>query len=271
MQRPLYQVDAFTSAPFAGNPAAVVPLEAWLPDDTLQAVAAENNLSETAYLVPAGPARWELRWFTPSREVPLCGHATLASAFVLTDLMGEPSPVLTFATRQSGDLVVTRAGRRFEMRLPLRPSTPAAGAGELDAVAAVLGGRPLELWSAPADDDLSLIALFPEASSVAALCPDFVGMRTLPARNLIATAPGGGADFVCRVFAPVAGIDEDPVTGSAQCSLVPFWSARTGVATFHARQVSRRGGDLYSRLTEDAVWVAGDAVLYLKGEISLPD
>ena len=268
MDLSIYQVDAFTDTLFAGNPAAVVPLEAWLPDATLQKIAAENNLSETAYLVPAGPSRWELRWFTPTIEVPLCGHATLASAYVLAELLGETGPVLTFVTRQSGELTVTRDGKRFAMRLPRRRVLPSDA---IDAVAAALGTRPQAVLKVPAVDDDTAFAVFGSASDVRALQPDMRAVAALPVRNIIATAPGDDCDFVSRMFAPKAGIDEDPVTGSAHCSLVPFWAERLGKTAFHARQVSARGGELFCTLEEDAVIVAGAAVLYLKGMIALPD
>jgi PhzF family phenazine biosynthesis protein len=268
MELSIYQVDAFTASLFAGNPAAVVPLEAWLPDDLLQRIAAENNLSETAYLVPAGPSRWELRWLTPTIEVPLCGHATLASAFVLSEHLGETGPVLTFVTRQSGELSVTREGRRFAMRLPRRPVLPWDA---IDAMAEALGARPLEVRTVPAADDETGLAIFGTAMEVRALRPDMRAVAALPVRNIIATSPGEDCDFVSRMFAPKAGIDEDPVTGSAHCSLVPFWAERLGKNKFHARQVSSRGGELFCTLEEDAVVVAGEAVLYLKGTISLAE
>jgi PhzF family phenazine biosynthesis protein len=264
----IYQIDAFTTAVFAGNPAAVVPMEAFLPDDLLQRIALENNLSETAYLVPAGPDRWELRWFTPTIEVPLCGHATLASAFLLAEVLGQAGETMTFATRQAGDLVVTREkDGSFAMRLPRRN---ADGAGDVDAVAAVLGARPTEVLVIPATDDVTLMAVFATEAEVAALTPDFGAMAGLDARNVIATAPGDSVDFVSRMFAPKAGIDEDPVTGSAHCSLAPYWAGRLGKTAFAARQISARGGDLTCRLEEDAVIVGGHAVLYLKGEITVP-
>lgn len=262
----LYQVDAFTDRLFSGNPAAVVPLEAWLPEDVLQRIAMENNLAETAYLVPEGPGRWALRWFTPTIEVPLCGHATLASAFVLARILGIPGDVMTFSTVSSGDLVVTRDGERFAMRLPRRD---AGGAADLDAVAGVLGARPTQAILVPAVQDDTILAVFATEAEVHALSPDFRAMAQLNARNVMATAPGESCDFVSRYFAPKAGIDEDPVTGSAHCGLVPYWHGRSGKTSFHARQVSQRGGDLFCRLEEDAVIVAGQAVLYMTGDIRL--
>lgn len=262
----LYQVDAFTDRLFGGNPAAVVPLDAWLPDDVLQRIAMENNLSETAYLVQEGPARWALRWFTPTIEVPLCGHATLASAFVLANVLETPADVLTFSTIWSGDLVVTRDGLRFSMRLPRRN---ASGAGDVEALAAVLDARPTEAVVIPAVRDDTFLAVFETEAQVRALKPDFQAMAKLPARNVMVTAPGETCDFVSRYFVPKGGIDEDPVTGSAHCGLVPYWHGRTGKTEFHARQVSQRGGELFCRLKEDAVIVAGEAVLYMTGEFRL--
>ena len=267
MNLSIYQVDAFTDTLFAGNPAAVVPLDSWLPDELLQKIAAENNLSETAYLVPAGPSRWELRWFTPTIEVPLCGHATLASAFVLAEILGEAGPVMTFATRQSGELAVTREGKRFAMRLPRRRVLPS---DTIDAVAAALGARPDEIRTVPAADDDTAFAVFGSEAEVRALRPDMRAVAALPGRNIIATAPGDDCDFVSRMFAPKAGINEDPVTGSAHCSLVPFWAERLGKTNFHARQVSARGGELFCTLEDEAVIVAGEAVLYLEGRIRVP-
>ena len=268
---PIYQVDAFTDRLFAGNPAAVVLLEAWLPDDLMQAIAAENNLAETAFFVPAGDGRWELRWFTPTIEVPLCGHATLATAFVITECLGESAPTLTFATRQAGDLTVTRdADGVFSMRFPIRPKGPKRDG---EAVAEALGARPREVVEFVAQDDTSYLAVFETAAEVEALSPDMRALSSLPPRNVIATArgaAGSGLDFVSRMFAPKAGIDEDPVTGSAHCSLVPYWAEKLGKTEFAARQVSKRGGDLACRLDGEIVVISGKAVLYLTGTIRVP-
>ncbi|MEH6718341.1 MAG: PhzF family phenazine biosynthesis protein [Aurantimonas endophytica] len=271
---PLYQVDAFTDRLFAGNPAAVVPLDAWLPDATMLAIAAENNLAETAFLVPAGEARWELRWFTPAIEVPLCGHATLASAYVLTECLGETASTLTFVTRQSGDLTVTRdEDGWFVMRLPRRHAVGTVDATGIDALATALGARPTETVIFAVPDDTSWLAVFASEAEITALAPDIRAIAGLPPRNVIATAPGepgSGVDFVSRMFAPKAGIDEDPVTGSAHCALVPYWAEKLGKTAFLARQVSHRGGTLRCQLDGDTVVVAGEAVLYLTGEINVP-
>lgn len=272
---PIYQVDAFADRLFSGNPAAVVPLDAWLPDAVMQAIAAENNLAETAFFVPAGEARWELRWFTPTIEVPLCGHATLASAYVLTECLGETAATLTFATRQSGALTVTRdADGWFVMRFPRRHEAGTVDAADIDRLADALGARPQAAVSFAVPNDTSWLAIMESAAEIVGLTPDIRAITALPPRNVIATAegaPGSAIDFVSRMFAPKAGIDEDPVTGSAHCSLVPYWAERLGKTDFTARQVSKRGGDLRCKLDGDTVVVAGQGVLYLKGEIAVPD
>ncbi|WP_342635634.1 PhzF family phenazine biosynthesis protein [Jiella endophytica] len=264
----IHQVDAFTDRLFAGNPAAVVPLEEWLDEATMLAIAAENNLSETAFLVSAGEATWELRWFTPKIEVPLCGHATLATAFVLIEILSTTAETLTFRTRMVGDLTVTRnAGGWFEMRFPRRPEN---GAGPIEPVAAALGRRPDEVVEFATPGDTSWLAVYADEADVMGLEPDFRAIADLPPLNIVATAPGLSVDFVSRMFAPKAGIDEDPVTGSAHCSLVPYWAGRLGRQEFVARQVSARGGDLRCRLEGDTVVVAGQAVLYMSGKITVP-
>lgn len=260
MRLPIYQVDAFTDTLFGGNPAAVVLLEAWLPDDRLLAVAAENNLSETAFLVPRQGA-WELRWFTPVAEVDLCGHATLASAFAL-HARGEAPGTCVFETREAGTLRVTRDGDRFVLDLPLRPAEPApADAGILKALglegaAATLAGR-------------DYVVVLDEAAGVRALDPDIPALAKARWAGVIVTAPGDepGIDFVSRYFAPAVGIPEDPVTGSAHCTLAPYWAGRTGRTVLEARQVSRRGGALGCRIEGGRVLVSGRAVLYLEGTI----
>ncbi|MEF2553440.1 PhzF family phenazine biosynthesis protein [Aurantimonas sp. A2-1-M11] len=271
---PIYQVDAFTDRLFAGNPAAVVPLDRWLPDADMLAIAAENNLAETAFFVAAGDARWELRWFTPTIEVPLCGHATLATAFVLSECLGETATTLTFATRRSGELTVTRdEDGWFAMRLPRRHTVEAVDAAGYEALASALGARPTEAVVFAVPGDTSWLAVFDSEEDITGLAPDIRAIAALPPLNVVATAPGKPGyriDFVSRMFAPAAGIDEDPVTGSAHCSLVPYWAEQLGGHDFLARQVSKRGGTLRCRLDGDTVVVAGQAVLYLTGEISVP-
>ncbi|MER0239998.1 PhzF family phenazine biosynthesis protein [Fulvimarina sp. MAC8] len=280
---PIYQVDAFTRELFAGNPAAVVPLTEWLPDEMLTKIAAENNLAETAYFVPAGEDRWELRWFTPTVEVPLCGHATLATAFVLTECLGVEASTLTFATRQSGELTVARAeDGRFVMRFPARSWGPHEAH---DGLSTALGKAPSELFFTEVAGETCFLAVYDKAEDVRDLEPDIRAVAAVRSRNAVATAPGsdvvvtavGGTadgetiDFVSRMFAPNAGIDEDPVTGSAHCLLAPFWGERLGKTKLRAKQVSERGGDLWCEVDDETVVVSGYGVLYLEGQIQLPD
>jgi len=257
MQLPIYQVDAFASAVFKGNPAAVCPLDAWLPDATMQAIAAENNLAETAFFVPEGED-YGLRWFTPAIEVDLCGHATLASAHVIFDRLKPGRDVVSFSTR-SGVLTVTRAGDRLALDFPAQPPAPCTPPDDLGAA---LGGAPLEILGS-----VDYMAVFGSAAEVRALAPDFRRLARLDRRGVIATAPGSDCDFVSRFFAPRAGIDEDPVTGSAHCALIPYWARRLGKDRLFARQISARGGELDCALRGDRVTIAGRAVLYLEGTI----
>lgn len=263
-QRPLYQVDAFTDRPFAGNPAAVVLLDEWPGDALLQAIAAENNLAETAYLVPAGP-RWELRWFTPTTEVVLCGHATLASAFVLWHCCGESAESLEFKTRYSGRLRVTRHAHWLQLDLPAHDIDPAQAPADL---VAAMGAAPAEVRAGP-----NWLLRYPDAATIRGLEPDLRALSRLPERGVIVTSPGDepGVDFVSRYFAPNFGVDEDPVTGAAHCMLAPFWAERLGRQQLTARQLSRRGGSLRCEAAGDRVRVAGQAVLYLTGTIMVPE
>ena len=265
MKLPIFQVDAFTSHAFGGNPAAVVLLDAWLPDDVMQSIAAENNLAETAFIVAPESAAdpIPLRWFTPAIEVDLCGHATLAAGHVLFRHRDPLVDTLHFST-SSGILSVTRRGGLFELDLPARPGKPTE---VTDALVAALGARPSETLAAR-----DLLAVFASAADVRALKPDFVAVAALDTFAVIATAPGDEADvdFVSRFFAPRAGVNEDPVTGSAHCTLVPYWAARLGRHRLVARQVSRRGGELTCELRGSRVGVAGRAVEYLSGTIDVP-
>lgn len=263
MRIPYHVVNAFTAEPFAGNPAGVCPLEAWLPDALMQRIAAENGLSETAFFVPAG-GHHDLRWFTPAAEVDLCGHATLASAHVLFAHRGAAAARLEFRTR-SGPLYVSRDGDRYALDLPAQPAPPCPPPAGL---AAALGVEPEATF---ATDDV--LAVLPGAADVAALAPDIRALAALTARGVIVTAPADpddDCDFVSRFFAPAVGVDEDPVTGSAHCKLVPYWAGRLGKAALHARQISARGGELFCALRGERVEVAGQAVDYLAGEIVLP-
>ena len=259
MRIPLYQVDAFASRVFEGNPAAVCPLERWLDDDVLQAIAAENALSETAFFVAEG-AGYRLRWCTPVAEVDLCGHATLAAAHVLFTELGFAGDVVRFATR-SGELCVVREGAALALDLPLAEATPcSAPAGLVEA----LGRPPLEVLAAA-----DYVAVFAHEDDIRALEPDMAALARLDRRGVVVTAPGVDVDLVSRYFAPGIGIPEDPVTGSTHASLAPYWAARLGVRSLRARQLSRRGGALTCRLEGDRVVVSGRAVTFLRGAIDI--
>ena len=252
-----YQVDAFTTRIFEGNPAAVCPLDAWLDDSLLQAIAAENNLSETAFFVKSARA-FQLRWFTPVTEVNLCGHATLASAHVLFAILGHTANSIDFETH-SGILTVKRQGKLLVMDFPSVPPRPCAAPANL---LSGLGIPPAETLAA--DDYL---AVYDSEEAVLAIRPDMAMLAALDLRGVIATAPGRKVDFVSRFFAPKFGIPEDPVTGSAHCSLTPYWSARLGKLVLNARQVSRRGGDIQCELKEHRVALSGHAVTFMEAEI----
>lgn len=253
----IFQVDAFASRPFQGNPAAVVPLDAWLDDAVLQAIADENNLSETAFFVPDGDG-FRLRWFTPAAEVDLCGHATLASAHVLFTHLGYAGDVVRFHTR-SGTLEVRRAGAGYAMDLPA--STPQIVEAP-PALLAGLGGWPHDVLAAA-----DYLVLYGSEADILALNPDFGTLRLLGLRGVVATAPGTDVDFVSRCFYPKLRVDEDPVTGSAHCALAPYWAARLGKSVLTARQLSRRGGALGCEVVGDRVVITGTAADYLTGEL----
>jgi predicted PhzF superfamily epimerase YddE/YHI9 len=258
----LFQIDAFTRRVFAGNPAAVCPLAAWPDDATMQAIALENNLSETAFFAPEG-AGFRLRWFTPVKEVRLCGHATLASAFVIfTEL--EPARAEVRFETLSGPLLVSRAGERIVMDFPARrllpcPEPPAA-------LLEGLGRPPLEVFET--ETRRSYIAVYQAETDVAALAPDFGRLAAL-GHTVGVTAPGRAADCASRYFAPDHGVPEDPVTGSIHCSLVPYWAARLGKRQIHAHQVSARGGELFCEDRGERVTIAGYAVKYMEGTIRI--
>jgi PhzF family phenazine biosynthesis protein len=267
MKLPLYWVDAFTAKLFHGNPAAVVPLEQWPPDQTMQRIAFENGLAETAFFVPAkSPSDFHLRWFTPVVEVDLCGHATLAAAFTLFTQLGFANAVVTFDSR-SGPLIVTRqAGGRLELDFPATPARPVVDTATAQLVAGALGRAPEWLG----ESKLDLFAVLSDEATVRALRPDFAKVAAAGRRGLIVTAAAtSGCDFVSRFFAPQSGVTEDPVTGSAHCALVPYWAGRLGRTRLHGRQISARGGELYCELRGDRVGIAGHAVLYLRGEIEI--
>jgi len=258
---PLYQIDAFADRPFAGNPAAVCPLEAPIPEALMQDIAAENNLSETAFFHAQGDA-FSLRWFTPTTEVDLCGHATLASAFVLMTELEPARREVTFRTR-SGLLHVFRRDDEFVLDFPAYPAAPADAATRA-AVTAALGTEPREVVRAR-----SLFAVLDSAAAVRAFVPDFAALSRLPT-SIGITAPGADearpVDFVSRYFAPTYGVPEDPVTGSAHCTLAPFWAARLGKQALRARQVSRRGGELSCTVAGDRVQMGGKARLVITGQ-----
>jgi PhzF family phenazine biosynthesis protein len=257
MRIPLYHVDAFTSRRFGGNPAAVCPLPKWLPESLLQHIAAENNLAETAFFV-AEPDGFRIRWFTPTVEVDLCGHATLASAFVLMECLGFGGDQVTFHSR-SGPLTVSHSGGQYTLDFPSRPGAPLAPDPGLTQA---LGAEPLALFQAR-----DTMCLFPDEASVRRLTPDMQALAALPHFAVIATAPGLDCDFVSRFFAPRQGIAEDPVTGSAHCTLIPYWAERLRKPDLFARQLSARGGELWCRHRGDRVRITGHAVLYLTGFI----
>ncbi len=255
---PIYQVDAFASQVFAGNPAAVCPLDAWLSDEVMQSIALENNLSETAFLVKRGDGvEYDLRWFTPAHEVDLCGHATLGSAYVIANHLDGGAEV-RFHTR-SGLLTVTREGELYTLDFPVLPPT------RLDddpGVAEALGATPTEIW-----DQTQMLAVFEGEAEIAALTPNMTKLAALDTRGVIATAPGEACDFVSRYFAPRAGIPEDPVTGSAHCISTPYWAERLGKTKLSARQISARGGALEVELHGERVRISGRVAPYMEGRI----
>ena len=257
MNIPLYQVDAFTAEIFSGNPAAVCPLEKWLPEATMQAIAAENNLPETAFFVEKGDV-FEIRWFTPAVEVDLCGHATLAAAHVIFNHINYFKPRITFLSA-SGSLRVEKKDDLLVLDFPARDPEPAEPPALLTEG---LGRTPREVFKAR-----DFLAVFESEADVAAISPDFSSLARLDSLGIIATARGDACDFVSRFFAPRAGIPEDPVTGSAHTELVPFWAKRLKKSTLHAFQVSKRGGELFCEYRGDRVGIGGRAVTFLQGEI----
>ena len=258
---PIYQIDAFTSTLFGGNPAALMPLSAWLDDAKLQAIAAENNLSETAFLVEHTPTHYALRWFTPTKEVELCGHATLATAWWLFQQASLRGQILCFDTR-SGELTAHWTEDGVEINLPLRPSETDEALRPI--VESALGSAPIELRRGA-----NAVAIFATEKDVADLQPDFTRLRDLHPLGLIVTAPGNHCDFVSRYFAPSYGIDEDPVTGSAHADLMPYWVEKLGKTELQAQQISARGGVLALRQQGERVYMRGHCVQYLSGCVTL--
>lgn len=252
-----YQVDAFTDKVFGGNPAAVVPLSSWPDDSLLQAIAEENNLSETAFFVSSEKG-FQLRWFTPAKEVDLCGHATMATAHVIFEILGYSKQVITFETRR-GELFVGKKGKQLEINFPSCPPTPCARS---EALNIGLGQRPIEVLAA--DDYL---AVFDSEATVRSIMPNYALLSQLDLRGVIVTAPGTDVDFVSRFFAPKFGIPEDPVTGSAHCELGPYWAKKLGKNILSARQVSKRGGNITCEMKADRVVLSGCAVTFMEAEI----
>ena len=261
MKIPIYQVDAFTNERFKGNPAAVCPLDTWLPDSVMQNIAAENNLAETAFIVPAG-YEYEIRWFTPTVEVDLCGHATLASAYVLFNELGFAGDQIKFISHRSGPLSVTKNGSILALNFPVDtiselPLKPEFAIGLSLAPSKVFKGKTDYLF------------VYNSEAEILALQPDFEALKAHSVRGIIVTAPGETTDFVSRFFGPACGVNEDPVTGSAHTTLTPYWASVLGKTELTARQLSLRTGDLTCKLLGDRVEIAGEAVLYLRGEINV--
>ncbi len=260
MPVPYWHVDAFASRPFTGNPAAVMILDSWPEDAVLQAIGEENNFAETAFLVrdESGVADWELRWFTPTVEIRLCGHATLASGHVLLGREPEQDSV-RFRTRKAGILEVRRSADRYELALPAIRTQP----GEYPEAVQALGHQPLEIWRNP---DGYNIFLYSSEEDVRSIQPDFRALATLGIDSFTVTARGAETDVVSRVFVPGAGVDEDPVTGSAHAVLAPFWAERLERDSFTAYQASRRGGHLSCRIDGERVWLGGNCVTVVEGQ-----
>ena len=262
MKLPIYQIDAFTSEAFGGNPAAVIPLQKWPANDLMQNIAIENNLSETAFFVPEGN-NFHLRWFTPGGEVDLCGHATLATAFVLFEELGHKEKTITFSSN-SGELFVHKTSAGLMMDFPAwerkKTQTP-------ELIIQALGAIPDEYY-----EGHDHMAVFENPSDILNMRPDFRHLKRLDARGLLVTAPGEKDqehDFISRAFFPGLNIDEDPVTGSAHCLLTPYWAERLGKTTLKAHQASERGGNLLCKLNGKRVEITGQAVQYMKGEIDV--
>lgn len=259
----IYQVDAFSNRLLGGNPAAIVPLESWLPDELMQALAGENNLSETAFIVPCDKQIFEIRWFTPTIEVDLCGHATVAAAHVFFNHLGYKRPEITFDSR-SGLLTVRREENLYVLNFPSDSLQRASQYN--DEFAKILNVKVLETWKGKSD---YMVVLENEAI-VCNLTPDFGLLKKVPSRGLIATARGEEVDFVSRCFFPQSGIDEDPVTGSAHTTLTPYWAERLTKNRLTARQLSARGGELWCKYLGSRVEIAGEAVTYMIGDFLLP-
>lgn len=259
MTIPIYQADAFTDQLFGGNPAAICPLQKWLPDETMQKIAIENNLAETAFFVK-NENGYKLRWFTPEYEIDLCGHATLASAHILFTELGYEGKVINFETVKAGILSVSKQNDKYTMDFPSRPAIhiePPIG-----LIEALGEKQPVEVLRSR---DYFLV--YETENDICDISPDFYSLSKMDTVGVIVTAPGKNSDFVSRFFAPGAGIPEDPVTGSAHCNLIPYWANRLGKKNLHAYQLSSRKGELWCQLEGERVLISGKAVTYLKGEI----
>ena len=261
MQLQIYQVAAFTDTQFGGNPAAVIPLVEWIDDSLMQKIAAENNLSETAFIVPVSDGEWHIRWFTPAVEVPLCGHATLASAAVIRERLNHAQWPIRLQSA-SGRLTVDLDGEYYVLDLPASVPVPTR---LVEGIEEALGHKALESF---VGDDIVMVVL-PDEAAVASLNPDFTALAERTVHGVIATAAGDSVDFVSRFFAPALGIDEDPVTGAAHCLLTPYWSARLGKKELNARQISSRAGVIGCVDRGDRVSLRGRAVFFMDGKISV--
>ena len=268
MQTPIYQIDAFTNKLFAGNPAAVMPLESWLSDEVLQAIAAENNLSETAFFVPTPEredADFHIRWFTPTAEVPLCGHATQAAAWVVFNKYEWPHVKVRFQSKSGLLSVLRRQDDSLELDFPNLAYEPCATP---ELIKAAMPEAPDNAFFVP--NDTNYMVVLGSENAVRAAAPDMQPLRLLGNQGLIITAKGDQCDFVSRYFAPGVGIDEDPVTGSIHSVLTPYWAQQTGNSSLTARQLSKRGGDLHCELRGDRVAISGHAVFFMEGSVQLP-
>lgn len=258
MNLQMFQVDAFTKKPFGGNPAAICPLEEWLDTETMQKIALENNLSETAFFVKNNDV-YEIRWFTPTFEIDLCGHATLASAFVIFECLKAEENLVRFHSHKSGALEVEKKGDRLILDFPSRPvSKMEIPENLIEAI----GKEPKGVFKAR---DYFLV--YENEKEISDIKPNFSKLLEIDVHGFIVTAKGDTADFVSRFFAPEVGVFEDPVTGSAHCNLIPFWAEKLGKKELYAKQISARGGELFCELKDDRVKIGGNATLFLKGEI----
>ncbi len=260
MKIELYHIDAFTNKLFSGNPAAVCPLEKWLPDSVLQKIAAENNLSETAFFVKEN-GHYFIRWFTPLCEVDLCGHATLAASYVIFNFLEKSSDNIVFRTREKGTLNISKKDDFITLDFPSASPAPCPSPAGLDGA---LGASPVEVLFSD-----YYLCVFESEEEIAALAPDMGLLSKIRPGEVIVTAPGKDCDFVSRFFGPGVGIDEDPVTGSAHCVLVPYWKDKLGKTRFHARQLSKRGGELFCEDAGERIFISGKAVFYMRGEIEM--